>query len=100
MQILKHERDFTLVKFRQLGFGIDVLLYLCAVAVCLPVDLWVWEHVQGHVADPCGHLMFAQQKEDLCQKVQGECIITGQLYGLRTQTVILYVMVKMYEGTN
>ncbi len=86
-----------MVKFRQLGIGSDVLQYLGTGAVGLPVDLWVWEHVQSHVADPCGHLMFAQKKKDLCQKVQGECITTGQVYGLRTHTVILYVMVKIYE---
>ena len=72
-------------------------MYLGTGTVGLPVELRVWEHVQGHVADPCGHLMFAQQKEDLCQKVQGERIVTGQVYGLRTQTVKLYVIVKIQK---
>lgn len=62
------------------------LRYLGSGAVRLPVELWIWEHVEAHIADPSGHLMFPQQKEDLCQKVQGERIAAGQVYGLSTQT--------------
>lgn len=61
--------------------------YLGAGAVSLPVQLRVWQHVQGHVTDPCGHLMFAQQKEDFGQKVEDECIVTRQVYGLFTETL-------------
>lgn len=63
------------------------LRYLGPGAVRLPVELRVWEHIQAHVADPSGHLMFPQEKEDLCQQVQGERITAGQVYGLRTPTI-------------
>lgn len=74
------------------------LRYLGSGAVRLPVELWIWEHVEAHVADPSGHLIFPQQKEDLCQKVQGEHIAAGQVYGLSTRTVSLLVIVKTHHG--
>lgn len=51
------------------------VVYLGAGAVGLPVEFRVRQHIEGHVTDPCGHLMFPQQIEHLGQLVQDKRIV-------------------------
>ena len=53
------------------------LLYLGAGSVDLPVEFRVRQQVESHVTDPCGHLVFPQQIENLGQPVQDEHIVRG-----------------------
>ena len=60
-----------------------LVLYLGAVAVGLPVELRVGQHVERHVADARCHVVLAQFQEDLHQLVQDEGIVGGKLDGLQ-----------------
>lgn len=59
------------------------LTHLGPGAVCLPVELWVCKHCQGHIAGSYGHILFSQEVEDFGQAIQDGRLVLGDLNGLR-----------------